>query len=453
MPPTENKDNRESYYQQKAPLAERMRPASLDEFLGQGHLMGGQCAFRQSIETDRIGSMIFWGPPGTGKTTLGRLIALITGREFIHLSAVTAGIKAVKDAVQAARDTIRMYSRGTILFIDEIHRFNKAQQDALLPHVEDGTLTLIGATTENPSFEVNNALLSRCKVEVLQPLGPEELREVLLRALQDKERGLGKYELHIDDKAVDFLVSLSMGDARVLLNNLELTTIRANSQGVDRIELSHAREASGTRTLHYDRNGEEHFNLISALHKSLRGSDPQAALYYLMRMLAGGEDPLYVARRMVRFASEDVGCADPAALAQALAAMEAVKFLGMPECDTALGQAAVYLATAPKSNRVYVALKEVTQTIDKTGHLPVPLKIRNAPTKLMKNLGYGHAYQYPHDSKEGYIPDTYLPGEISAMEFYTPSAFGFEKEISKRIAYWKQLREKKSFDSDPMEKT
>ncbi len=432
----------EQFYREKAPLADRMRPRSVEGFIGQAHLMGNGCAFRQAIESDRISSMIFWGPPGTGKTTLGFIIASMTNREFIHLSAVNAGVKAIKEAVEAAKTVIQDHGRGTILFIDEIHRFNKAQQDVLLPHVEEGTLTLIGATTENPSFEVISALLSRCKVVVLEPLEYADLVTLLHRSLKDEEQGLGKLGLDIDEKAVDFLVSLSMGDARVLFNNLELASLRASSGDNSFITLANSKEAAGMKALHYDKNGEEHFNLISALHKSLRGSDPQAAVYYLMRMLKGGEDPLYIARRMVRFASEDIGCADPNALTLANAAAEAVRFLGLPECDTALAEAAVYLATAPKSNAIYKSLKRASKIIEDTGHLPVPKKIRNAPTKLMKNLGYGSNYKYPHDFEEGYVPEHYLPEEIVNSLFYTPSSFGFEKDIAKRIDYWNSLRKK-----------
>jgi len=432
----------QAFFAGKAPLADRMRPLSISEFLGQEHLMGEGSAFRNAIEADRISSLILWGPPGTGKTTLARLVANITGRSFIHLSAVTAGVKEIKTAVAGAKEQILATDyRGTVLFLDEIHRFNKAQQDALLPHVEDGTLTLIGATTENPSFEVNSALLSRCKVSVLYPLNPDDLEISLRRALEDKKRGLGRLELEIETDTVRFLVDLSMGDARILLNNLEAAAFCAFSAGNKAISLLHAEEASGAKALHYDKNGEEHYNLISALHKSLRGSDPQASVYYLMRMLKAGEDPLYIARRMVRFASEDIGCADPTALSLALAAKDAVHFLGMPECDTALAEAAVYLSTAPKSNTVYRAVKKASKAIDKTGHLPTPLKIRNAPTKLMKKLGYGKGYQYPHEFRDGYVPEHYLPEELMAEEFYRPSAFGFEKEIAKRIAYWNRLRE------------
>ena len=430
----------EQYRREKAPLADRMRPRTLEEFLGQEHLMGPGRAFRRALEEDRITSLIFWGPPGTGKTTLGRLIARVTGRAFIHLSAVTSGVKDIKEAVRTAREEILFHRRGTLLFIDEIHRFNKAQQDALLPHVEDGTLTLVGATTENPSFEVNSALLSRAKVYVLEPLGEEELETLLHRALGDPERGLGKLGLQIEEDAVRFLVSFSMGDGRVLLSHLELAALRAVGTEASCITQQDVEEVSGRQALLYDKDGEEHYNLISALHKSLRGSDPQAAVYYLMRMLKAGEDPLYVARRMVRFASEDVGCADPQALVLAMSVMNAVHFLGMPECDTALVQLAVYLASAPKSNAVYRAAGRASKCIEETGHLPVPLKIRNAPTKLMKNLGYGAGYRYPHDAPEAYVPEEYLPEAVTGRRFYVPTSFGFERDIAKRMAYWDRLR-------------
>jgi putative ATPase len=447
MPSRKKANKEEEFYREKAPLADRMRPRNLEEFLGQEHLMGADRAFRQSVEADRITSLVLWGPPGTGKTTLGRLIASITGRAFIHMSAVLAGVKDIKESVKEAKERIFLEGRGTILFLDEIHRFNKAQQDALLPHVEDGTLTLIGATTENPSFEVNAALLSRCKVAVLNPLEPDELREILNRALSDGERGLGRLKLAIEKDASEFLLSLAMGDARVLLNNLELAALKALEEKAGSLTLAHAENASGSRALLYDKQGEEHFNLISALHKSLRGSDPQAAVYYLMRMLKGGEDPLYIARRMARFASEDIGCADPKALTLALAAKDAVHFLGLPECNTALAEAAVYLATAPKSNAVYKAVTRAAKAIDETGHLPVPLKIRNAPTGLMKELGYGKGYRYPHDFEEGYVPDEYLPDALKGAQFYKPSAFGFEREIQKRIDYWNNLSKKMKLDS------
>lgn len=438
------KEGAEEYYRAKAPLAERMRPVTLDEFLGQEGLMGKGSAFRQAVETDRITSLILWGPPGTGKTTLGHLIASVTGRAFIHLSAVTAGVKAIKEAVQAARELIRMEKRGTILFIDEIHRFNKAQQDALLPHVEKGTVTLIGATTENPSFEVNNALLSRCKVSVLEPLDTDDLRNILHRALSDEQRGLGEHALIMEKEAEDFIIALAMGDARILLNHLEQSAHRTLSLGAQSITITHAEDAAGAKALHYDKDGEEHFNIISALHKSLRGSDPQASLYYLVRMLKGGEDPLYIARRLVRFASEDIGCADPHALPLTIAAMETIRFLGLPECDAALAEAVVYLATAPKSNATYSALKKVARVIDETGHLPVPKKIRNAPTRLMKNLGYGKGYRYPHDYEEAFVPDAYLPDPLTGRIFYEPSSFGFEREIRKRIEYWDGMRRKRA---------
>jgi len=424
-----------------------MRPERLDEFVGQEHLMASGSAFRSAVEKDQISSLILWGPPGTGKTTLGRLIANETGRAFCHISAVTDGIKAIKEVVAAARARAEEDDQGTILFIDEIHRFNKMQQDALLPHVEDGTLTMIGATTENPSFEVNAALLSRCKVCVLNALGEQELRTILQRALtSNAPRGLGDLEISVGAPAEDFLVSLAMGDARILLNNLELASLRIGALGVREITVPHVEEAAGAKALLYDKDGEEHYNLISALHKSLRGSDPQAALYYLMRMLGGGEDPLYIARRMVRFASEDVGLADPQALGIALDCVNAVRFLGLPECDTALAQAAIYLATAPKSNALYRAVKKAAAVIEDTGHLPVPAKLRNAPTKLMKKLGYGRGYRYPHDVAEAYVPEAYLPDEIVSEIFYAPAAFGFEREVRKRLAYWNRLREKAQRD-------
>jgi len=432
------------YYQRNAPLADRMRPNSIEDFVGQDHLIGEGRAVRLAIEEDRVQSMILWGPPGTGKTTLGRVIATVTGKEFVHLSAVTAGVKEIKENVAAARKRISEQEEGTILFIDEIHRFNKAQQDSLLHHVEDGTITFIGATTENPSFEVNSALLSRCKVVTLAHLSAMELNSILDRALDDTTRGIASTQrATLSDEAREFLIGLSMGDARVLLSNLELSALLATSLGAEEITLEHVEEASGKQSLIYDKAGEEHFNLISALHKSMRGSDPQASVYYLTRMLDAGEDPLYVVRRMVRFASEDIGCADPNALVVAIGAMNAVHFLGMPECDTALAQLAVYLSTAPKSNRIYKSLSKVRKEIKRSGHLPVPMKIRNAPTRLMKDVGYGKGYRYPHDDPDAFVPDRYLPEKIEELRFYEPTDFGFEKEISKRIEYWNRLRNDK----------
>ncbi len=436
------------YYERNAPLAERIRPRNLDEFVGQDHLVGRGRAVRLAIDEDRVQSMILWGPPGTGKTTLGKVVASVTGKAFVHLSAVTAGVKDIKETVTAARKRIAERDEGTILFIDEIHRFNKAQQDSLLHHVEDGTLIFIGATTENPSFEVNSALLSRCKVVTLSHLSTEDLGAILDHAISDNERGLAAVRpVTLGEEAREFLLGLSMGDARVLLNNLELSALLAASLDADEILLEHVEEASGKQSLLYDKDGEEHFNLISALHKSMRGSDPQASVYYLTRMLEAGEDPLYVVRRMVRFASEDIGCADPNALVVAIAAMNTVHFLGMPECDTALAQLAVYLSTAPKSNRIYTSLNKARKEIKRTGHLPVPMIIRNAPTSLMKEIGYGKGYRYPHEAPDAFVPDQYLPEEIVGRRFYEPTEFGFEREIAKRIEYWDRLRDKKKDES------
>ena len=436
------------YYERNAPLAERIRPRNLDEFVGQDHLVGRGRAVRLAIDEDRVQSMILWGPPGTGKTTLGKVVASVTGKAFVLLSAVTAGVKDIKETVTAARKRIAERDEGTILFIDEIHRFNKAQQDSLLHHVEDGTLIFIGATTENPSFEVNSALLSRCKVVTLSHLSTEDLGAILDHAISDNERGLAAVRpVTLGEEAREFLLGLSMGDARVLLNNLELSALLAASLDADEILLEHVEEASGKQSLLYDKDGEEHFNLISALHKSMRGSDPQASVYYLTRMLEAGEDPLYVVRRMVRFASEDIGCADPNALVVAIAAMNTVHFLGMPECDTALAQLAVYLSTAPKSNRIYTSLNKARKEIKRTGHLPVPMIIRNAPTSLMKEIGYGKGYRYPHEAPDAFVPDQYLPEEIVGRRFYEPTEFGFEREIAKRIEYWDRLRDKKKDES------
>ncbi len=422
-------------------MADRMRPATFDEFVGQEEVAGTDTPLRRLIEGDRLPSIVLWGPPGSGKTTLARLIASATGKRFVPLSAVTSGVKEVRQVVAEAQEG-RRRGQETILFLDEIHRFNKAQQDAFLPCLEDGTITLIGATTENPSFELTAPLLSRCRVFVLRSHKPEELVTLVQRAAADPVRGLGAAgpghtPILLEEGAAETMARLADGDARTALNLLEFT---ARSTKGGRLTPEDVTRAAGRKNLRYDKTGEEHYNLISALHKSLRGSDPQASLYWLARMLECGEDPLYIARRLVRFASEDVGNADPQALVLAVAARDTVHYLGMPECNTALAQLALYLACAPKSNRVYTALGRATRDAIADGSQPVPLHIRNAPTKLMKELGYGADYKYPHDDPEGFVPDEYLPEPLRGRTYYVPSPFGFEKEIAKRIEHWDKLR-------------
>jgi putative ATPase len=424
-----------------APLADRMRPRTLDEFVGQEALVSPGRPLRQAIEQDRLQSIILWGPPGTGKTTLARVIANVTRAHFISFSAVLSGIKEIRAVMTEAQDARKKLGRRTILFIDEIHRFNKAQQDAFLPRVEAGDIVLIGATTENPSFEVNSALLSRSKVYVLKPLDPDDLTVILRRALTDTERGLGRMDVKADDDALAAIARYANGDARVALNVLELASATAGSAG--RIDAPLVAELAQNRALLYDKTGEEHYNLISALHKSMRNSDPDAAVYWLARMLESGEDPLYVARRLVRFASEDVGNADPHALAIAVAAKDAVHFIGMPEGNTALAQAAIYLATAPKSNAVYRAYLEAAAAAAVEVAEPVPLHLRNAPTKLMKSLEYGKGYRYAHDEVEGVADMPCLPPAHAGRTFYEPTDRGFEAEIGKRLEEWKRRRSKK----------
>jgi putative ATPase len=420
------------------PLAARMRPRTLEEFVGQQQVLGEGKPLREAIERGTIGSVLFWGPPGTGKTTLGRLVAEYTDREFVPFSAVTEGVPRVRELIGEAEERLAHSGRGTILFVDEIHRFNRAQQDAFLPHVEAGTVTLVGATTENPSFEINGALLSRMRVFVLEPLSADDLSSLLRRALGDRERGLGMLSVTADDDAIAFLANEADGDARRALTVLEAAAQHAGAGG--RITREGAREALQLRFARYDKGGEEHYNLISAYHKSLRGSDPQGALYWLARMLDGGEDPLYIARRTVRFAAEDVGLADPRALEIAIAARDAFQFLGSPEGDLALAEAAVYLATAPKSARVYDAWNAARELARESPAEPVPMHIRNAPTRLMKELGYGKGYQYAHAVPEAYIPQEYMPDRLRGTVLYEPGPFGFEKEIAKRLAWWDELK-------------
>jgi putative ATPase len=422
------------------PLAERMRPRSLDEFVGQGHVVGADGLVRRAVARDRIFSMILWGPPGCGKTTLARIIARETRSHFTQFSAVLSGVKEIRAVVAEAREQLKIHRRRTVLFVDEIHRFNKAQQDAFLHHVESGLITLIGATTENPSFEVIAPLLSRCRVVTLNPLQPEEIALVLDRALADGDRGLGRLGLRLEVDAREHLVRIAGGDARSALNGLELAAALAAEGSEGRVRLVDVEKALQRKALRYDKAGEEHYNLISALHKSMRGSDPDAALYWLGRMLAAGEDALYIARRMVRFASEDVGNADPYALGVAMQAVEAFRFLGHPEGELALAQAAVYLATAPKSNSVYRAYSEVRAAVRKTGSLPVPLHLRNAPTALMRDLGYGRGYQYAHDFPEACAPQHHLPDELRGRRFYHPTERGYEQSVKRRLDRWRRLQ-------------
>jgi putative ATPase len=424
------------------PLAERMRPRSLAEFIGQEEILAPGKPLREAIERDLLQSIILWGPPGTGKTTLARVIADMTRARFVAFSAALAGIKEIRDVMGGAEQARQAMGRRTIVFIDEIHRFNKAQQDAFLPRVEAGDIVLIGATTENPSFEVNAALLSRSRVFVLRALTQEEVALLLRRALADSERGFGKLRIDIEDGVIDAIARFANGDARTALNLLELAVSGApramdpDGEERRRIDLALVQQVMQRRTLLYDKSGEEHYNLISALHKSMRNSDPDASVYWLARMVESGEDPLYIARRLIRFASEDIGNADPHALAVAVAAKDAVHFIGMPEGNTALAQVVLYLATAPKSNAVYCAYAQAAEDATRDIAEPVPLHLRNAPTPLMRELKYGKDYRYAHDEPEGISDMECLPPSLQGRRYYTPLDRGFEAEIERRLKEW-----------------
>ena len=423
-----------------APLAARMRPRNLDEFFGQKHLLGEGKVLRRLIDSDGTGSMIFWGPPGVGKTTLARIIATRTKARFIDFSAVTSGIKEIKQVMEEA-DKNRRFGEKTILFVDEIHRFNKAQQDAFLPYVEKGSIRLIGATTENPSFEVNGALLSRCKVFVLQALTADDLKELLTAAIRD-ERGFGKLDVEISDELISAIANFANGDARSALSNLEMAVLNGDVSTSGKVIVTEetVEQCTSKKSLLYDKNGEEHYNLISALHKSMRNSDPDAAVYWLARMLEAGEDPLYIARRVTRFASEDIGLADPRALDVAVAAYQACHFIGMPECSVHLTEAVVYMSMSPKSNAMYMAYEAAKKDALTMLAEPVPAVIRNAPTKLMKDLGYGKGYQYAHDAPEKLTNMQCLPDSLLGKTYYRPTEEGLESRYKERLEEIKEFK-------------
>jgi putative ATPase len=432
------------------PLADRMRPRSLDDVVGQEHLLGAGRVLRVAIERGELHSMILWGPPGSGKTTLASLMAHVAGARFVAFSAVLSGVKEIRQVVAEAEAQRARRRQRTILFVDEIHRFNRAQQDAFLPHVEKGTVVLVGATTENPSFEVNSALLSRCRVYVLHGLTEDDLVAIMRRALADRERGLADLAPEVAEEALRLIARLAGGDARSALNVLELAVQMAPlTSGRRAVAENTIREAAQRKTLLYDKSGEEHYNLISALHKSLRDSDADAALYWMTRMLDSGEDPLYVARRLVRFASEDVGNADPQALAITLAAKDAYDFLGSPEGELALAQATLYLALAPKSNAAYVAFNEAKADVHGRPAEPVPLHIRNAPTGLMRDLGYGKGYQYAHDAPDAQVDQEHLPEALRGRRYYRPVDRGLESELARRLAAWRSRRVPKGEPGPP----
>jgi putative ATPase len=438
MPLFDLPEEKERDLPQSTPLAARMRPQTFAEFVGQEHLVADGRVLRKCIEADQLPSMVFWGPPGSGKTTLAHIIANVTRAKFSPLSAVSAGVADLRRVIGEAKKRLQSSGQRTILFVDEIHRFNKAQQDAVLPFVENGTVTFIGATTENPSFEVIAPLLSRCRVFRLNLLSDNEIRLIVERAIKDVERGLKKFQIAISEEALSHLVTVSNGDARVALNALEMAAFATvpDSDGSRSIGLSAIEEALQHRALLYDKSGDQHYDLISALHKSLRGSDPDAALYWLGRMLEAGEDPLYIARRLVRFASEDVGVADPQALVIAVAAQQAVHFVGLPEGNLALAQAVVYLAAAPKSNSLYQAYSRVQKDIQHGRNEPVPLHLRNPVTGLLRETGYGRGYKYAHDYPDHFVEQQNLPPSLQGKRYYVPTEQGYEKEIAERLKKW-----------------
>jgi putative ATPase len=424
------------------PLAERMRPKTLDEFVGQRHLLGAGKLLREMTEARELRSLILWGPAGSGKTTLAQILANSAGAACVHFSAVSSGVKDLKKVIQEAEKLHRL-GKPTVLFVDEIHHFNKTQQDNFLPHVERGTLILIGATTENPSFEVISPLLSRCQVLVLNPLSAEDIGQIVDRALRDNRRGLAAWQLEITPEAREFVIQHSQGDARVALNALENAATLARRDNSKQIELSHLQEALQRPPLRYDKAGEEHYNVISAFIKSLRGSDPDAALYWLMRMIEAGEDPLFIARRMIIFAAEDIGNADPQALQVAVAAKDAFHFVGLPEGRIPLAQAVTYLATAPKSNASYMAMLAAGNDVEEKGALAVPLHLRNAPTPLMEKLGYGKNYKYAHNFPDHIVEQEYLPKELKGKRYYAPSESGHERQIKERLKAWEEKKKNK----------
>ncbi|MCF6249119.1 MAG: replication-associated recombination protein A [Desulfobacula sp.] len=426
----------------KSPLADRMRPQTLDDLVGQGHMITKGSLLEQAIVNDRVFSMILWGPPGCGKTTLAGIIANATISRFVRISAVLSGVKDIRQIIDKAKEHRSLFKKRTLLFVDEIHRFNKAQQDAFLHHVENGLITLIGATTENPSFEVIPALVSRCRVFTLKQLAKKDIAVILKRALTDTQIGLGMDKDRLTDDAIACLAQISEGDARAALTHLETAVLHFEDK--PSITACDIESAIEKKMLLYDKAGEEHFNLISAFIKSMRGSDPDAAIYWLERMLMAGDDPCYLLRRIIRFATEDIGLADPGALTMALNASESFRILGHPEGDDALFQAAIYLATAPKSNAVYKAHKKVKQRIEETGYKAVPFHIRNSPTKLMKDMGYGKGYKYAHDYKGGVVEQTFLPDELDGQAFYEPTERGYEKLVKQRLDAWEKLKNKKS---------
>ncbi len=423
---------------QYTPLADRMRPDSLNELIGQEHITGRGSLLQQAIENDRVFSMLLWGPPGCGKTTLANIIAKVTQSEFVRISAVLSGVRDIRQIIDRAKEKRNLYKKRTILFVDEIHRFNKSQQDAFLFHVENGLITLVGATTENPSFEVNPALVSRCRVFTLKPLDHGHILKILQRGLTDQKKGLGMGKESFSVEALAHIAKVSDGDARIGLTNLETAALHFGPEKI--ISVQDIEAAVEKKSLLYDKDGEEHYNLISAFIKSLRGSDPDAAIYWLERMLAAGDDPYYMLRRMIRFATEDIGLADPGALTMALNASESFRILGHPEGDGSLFLAAVYLATAPKSNAVYAAHKAIKQEVLATGYQPVPLHIRNAPTSLMAQMSYGKGYKYAHDYKDGYVPQSYLPASMEDQRFYFPTQRGYEKTVKQRLEGWINMK-------------